>query len=125
MRISDWSSDVCSSDLDSPAPEAARRARPASQAMAWLASASAPAWPLVWDRRQAPARRRTRPAGLVTLVRQQRPPQSRRLPTHWLPAESPSAPAHSSEEHTAELQSLMRNSYAVFCFNNKNKTEHE
>src|SRR3546814_2404102 len=64
---------------DSPAPEAARRARPASQAMAWLASASAPAWPLVWDRRQAPARRRTRPAGLVTLVRQQRPPQSRQI----------------------------------------------
>src|SRR3546814_10725426 len=27
-----------------------------------------------------------------------------------------------SEEHTSELQSLMRNSYAVFCFNKKNKT---
>src|SRR3546814_7065341 len=26
-----------------------------------------------------------------------------------------------SEEHTSELQSLMRISYAVFCFNNKNK----
>src|SRR3546814_4903887 len=25
-----------------------------------------------------------------------------------------------SEEHTAELQSLMRTSYAVFCLNNKN-----
>src|SRR3546814_3620241 len=24
-----------------------------------------------------------------------------------------------SEEHTSELQSLMRSSYAVFCFNNK------
>src|SRR3546814_3964329 len=24
-----------------------------------------------------------------------------------------------SEEHTSELQSLMRNSYAVFCFKNK------
>src|SRR3546814_9859050 len=28
-----------------------------------------------------------------------------------------------SEEHTSELQSLMRNSYAVFCLN-KHKTEH-
>src|SRR3546814_2780201 len=27
--------------------------------------------------------------------------------------------ASRSEEHTSELQSLMRNSYAVFCFNNK------
>src|SRR3546814_9004712 len=26
-----------------------------------------------------------------------------------------------SEEHTSELQSLMRNSYAVFCLNNKKK----
>src|SRR3546814_6839039 len=27
-----------------------------------------------------------------------------------------------SEEHTSELQSLMRNSYAVFCLNKKKKT---
>src|SRR3546814_3828539 len=31
-----------------------------------------------------------------------------------------------SEEHTSELQSLMRNSYAVFCLNkNKHKTHNE
>src|SRR3546814_9810445 len=29
-----------------------------------------------------------------------------------------------SEEHTSELQSLMRNSYAVFCLNKKNKHNH-
>src|SRR3546814_1670422 len=28
---------------------------------------------------------------------------------------------HRSEEHTSELQSLMRISYAVFCLKNKNK----
>src|SRR3546814_9633307 len=28
-----------------------------------------------------------------------------------------------SEEHTSELQSLMRNSYAVFCLKTKNKRE--
>src|SRR3546814_7904546 len=28
-----------------------------------------------------------------------------------------------SEEHTSELQSLMRNSYAVLCLNKKNKTK--
>src|SRR3546814_5464504 len=27
-----------------------------------------------------------------------------------------------SEEHTSELQSLMRNTYAVFCLKNKRKT---
>src|SRR3546814_3698879 len=29
------------------------------------------------------------------------------------------AHGHRSEEHTSELQSLMRNSYAVFCLKNK------
>src|SRR3546814_1963595 len=29
-----------------------------------------------------------------------------------------------SEEHTSELQSLMRNSYAVFCLKKKNKKLH-
>src|SRR3546814_4064026 len=28
-----------------------------------------------------------------------------------------------SEEHTSELQSLMRTSYAVFCLKNKNSTD--
>src|SRR3546814_4543975 len=30
----------------------------------------------------------------------------------------PDGLSHRSEEHTSELQSLMRNSYAVFCFKN-------
>src|SRR3546814_6833887 len=33
-------------------------------------------------------------------------------------------PAVRSEEHTSELQSLMRISYAVFCLKIKNKTEY-
>src|SRR3546814_1209369 len=32
--------------------------------------------------------------------------------------------AESSEEHTSELQSLMRTSYAVFCLKKKTKTKH-
>src|SRR3546814_4813155 len=38
------------------------------------------------------------------------------------PAERGAAPVaagHRSEEHTSELQSLMRNSYAVFCLKKK------
>src|SRR3546814_10451627 len=30
-----------------------------------------------------------------------------------------------SEEHTSELQSLMRTSYAVFCLHNKNKAQQQ
>src|SRR3546814_2843639 len=36
---------------------------------------------------------------------------------------SPSRSAGRSEEHTSELQSLMRISYAVFCLKKKNKTD--
>src|SRR3546814_4930142 len=38
-------------------------------------------------------------------------------------ATTTSTPAR-SEEHTSELQSLMRTSYAVFCLQKKNKIEH-
>src|SRR3546814_1715246 len=34
-------------------------------------------------------------------------------------AHSPSGRRHRSEEHTSELQSLMRSSYAVFCLKKK------
>src|SRR3546814_6588360 len=43
----------------------------------------------------------------------------------WQPVVDP-APAielRRSEEHTSELQSLMRNSYAVFCLKKNNKTK--
>src|SRR3546814_1942276 len=35
------------------------------------------------------------------------------------------APAPRSEEHTSELQSLMRSSYAVFCLKNKHMNHHD
>src|SRR3546814_8549964 len=40
-------------------------------------------------------------------------------------ANDTSAPAIRSEEHTSELQSLMRISYAVFCLKKKKNTEIE
>src|SRR3546814_1766348 len=40
-----------------------------------------------------------------------------RSASHWTPQRS-----LRSEEHTSELQSLMRISYAVFCLKKKNKT---
>src|SRR3546814_7787327 len=43
------------------------------------------------------------------------PALQRQFDTH------PKAPRKRSEEHTSELQSLMRNSYAVFCLKKKKK----
>src|SRR3546814_8976091 len=38
---------------------------------------------------------------------------------HFSPSRSESGPKFRSEEHTSELQSLMRISYAVFCLKKK------
>src|SRR3546814_4447809 len=46
-----------------------------------------------------------------------------RIAARSIAATSASA-ASRSEEHTSELQSLMRNSYAVFCLKKKNKKQH-
>src|SRR3546814_4858624 len=60
----------------------------------------------------------------------QQPGHLPRLPQEVRVREPPQAapgrshPAHRSEEHTSELQSLMRNSYAVFCLKKK-KTKHQ
>src|SRR3546814_1083083 len=44
------------------------------------------------------------------------------VPPPWLLAATSSVGR--SEEHTSELQSLMRISYAVFCLKKKNKNQH-
>src|SRR3546814_4104333 len=45
-----------------------------------------------------------------------------RCETSWRAAGRVTAKPMSSEEHTSELQSLMRLSYAVFCMNKKHRT---
>src|SRR3546814_1896663 len=113
MRISDWSSDVCSSDLQPrkgqmPAPPvgeavARRDRRPAGKGPCLLNAAAvgpAPEHPGRLDPQRADAqeprvarRPDLEPGGVMI---------GARLPPR-------------SEEHTSELQSLMRTSYAVFC----------
>src|SRR3546814_9642806 len=44
--------------------------------------------------------------------------------TSALPGRLIRGPQSRSEEHTSELQSLMRNSYAVFCLKQKKKQKH-
>src|SRR3546814_9810276 len=47
----------------------------------------------------------------------------RRLPAHAADRSQVCQGLGRSEEHTSELQSLMRNSYAVFCLKKKNQTK--
>src|SRR3546814_3391682 len=100
MRISDWSSDVCSSDLDGHPVPGARKARDADRHLS--------------DDRRLP---RPRPAGAIHLPR---PAEAARLHADHLERRPDlGAPDRRSEEHTSELQSLMRISYAVFCLKKK------
>src|SRR3546814_6549949 len=46
--------------------------------------------------------------------------RSRRRRSRWRPATHSARRKERSEEHTSELQSLMRISYAVFCLKKKN-----
>src|SRR3546814_5336300 len=124
MRISDWSSDVCSSDLGAWATRLA------------VADEPFPIWSC--SRWGLPCRFRCRNRGallphrftLAGLLRDvgglfsvALSVGSRRPGVTWhLALRSPDFPPllkQRSEEHTSELQSLMRISYAVFCLKKK------
>src|SRR3546814_8063434 len=114
MRISDWSSDVCSSDLDLPRPakdSQTAEALAGSRVASWRRRAyrrwgisPRPEDVLLWwitggiRRRDSSIRAA---AGRMLESRRRIPPRS--------------------EEHTSELQSLMRTSYAVFCLQKKTR----
>src|SRR3546814_4460839 len=103
MRISDWSSDVCSSDLAGHAAEERRTAADRDRHRPQRA-----AQPLAGRRRG-----RGRRGG-----EERRRPVRRAGEGQALPAAG-AADDPRSEEHTSELQSLMRISYAVFCLKKK------
>src|SRR3546814_2371010 len=105
MRISDWSSDVSSSDL--------RLGRAAIG---------------INDRAKEKQLRTGETIlylhGALRYIRHQhRLGRSPKQQEHGRQKQDTQA-AHRSEEHTSELQSLMRNSYAVFCLKNKNYSTH-
>src|SRR3546814_5284450 len=117
MRISDWSSDVCSSDLPAPMSPATAGPRPHTPTSVM---------PLD-DVRERRATDGDLPSGGeigVALDRAQRGRGDR--VSCWRRAgeraRRPGARLHAagrSEEHTSELQSIMRISYAVFCLKKK------
>src|SRR3546814_4752249 len=95
MRISDWSSDVCSSDLDQLV-----RGAVADRALQRGG-----------DQAHGDRIARLRGPGRLVVALEH-------------PAFAIEHAAHQvqrSEEHTSELQSLMRISYAVFCLKKKNQ----
>src|SRR3546814_7475700 len=107
MRISDWSSDVCSSDLGDPdSPASDRRSTPVD---------SGPRCRYWWTPPRVRGRtRRYRDA-------QDRSEAPRTVPLRHISSQRTAlgAKARRSEEHTSELTSLMRISYAVFCSQKK------
>src|SRR3546814_9324318 len=96
MRISDWNSDVCSSDLNThdtlETTVASYRGEPGFNTRAIGALAVDVKWPLIGSFLGG----------------------TQRLTPRVQVVASPHI-ANRSEEHTSELQSLMRISYDVFC----------
>src|SRR3546814_2538917 len=109
MRISDWSSDVCSSDLGRRQP--AGRVPGAVGDRAVRAAVRGAGAVVVRPVRAAAAGGAAVEAGPV-----QRSP-ARRFAGR---GGGDGRAVGRSEEHTSELQSLMRSSYAVFCLKKQN-----
>src|SRR3546814_4761332 len=107
MRISDWSSDVCSSDLSW------------SDFIAWLRTGEAiligTSLATDLDYQQP---RYTAPAFILIGNEQAGLPADYEAECDLL-VKIPMLGKARSEEHTSELQSLMRISYAVFCLKKK------
>src|SRR3546814_6092330 len=119
MRISDWSSDVCSSDLDGSDLRLAALGQDLNQRLQQP------------DQRKIGGRHvegvkldRTHPAQRARMDRLRRAApfaadieqQQQMLVAQRIARE---AGGGRSEEHTSELQALMRTSYAVFCLKKK------
>src|SRR3546814_9540948 len=121
MRISDWSSDVCSSDLRlSSEGAAARRATIAPES--WPRGAVPRLLPRAALHRILPAnscggRKVAMLRCLSSIVVLSLLAACAGLQGPAMTTTSAIVPR--SEEHTSELQSLMRNSYAVFCLKKK------
>src|SRR3546814_10093387 len=132
MRISDWSSDVCSSDLLAVAQEVV----PVSLAPIWRIEGQNNANIAVFRgfdlgaKGQVIGRLPHRLVGLgafapvTPAIRVRGPVRPRQADAITHPAFRPISSTTRSEEHTSELQSIMRISYPVFCLNKKNNNKH-
>src|SRR3546814_1883994 len=115
MRISDWSSDVCSSDLAGRAAAGDARAATVIGGHAFAQFEHDALGGLLADAGDADERGHV--AGLHQ-ARELVDAGARQHRQRDLRADA--ADPLRSEEHTSELQSLMRIPYAVFCLKNNN-----
>src|SRR3546814_8151392 len=101
MRISDWSSDVCSSDLQTLKNR------------------------ILLENYFLPGDLEAQIEAFVEHYNNQRYHESLNnvTPADAYFGRAPAIIKQRSEEHTSELQSLMRISYAVFCLKKKKKTK--
>src|SRR3546814_1488621 len=115
MRISDWSSDVCSSDLCSLSETTT-----VAENRLYLSPSRGPDQTTLSFNTYA----LTVPFSPIRLTSIQFPETSAVIAVLIVVIDltpSNSANVLRSEEHTSELQSLMRTSYAVFCLKKKTK----
>src|SRR3546814_7508632 len=113
MRISDWSSDVCSSDLAIVQPYRPAAGRQRHCMSGYQRKPSAPLWHLCPTDQLSngtPRHGAAAPDAEPGALRSGYGPSRRRVEGEL---------GSRSEEHTSELQSLMRISYAVFCLKKK------
>src|SRR3546814_9354289 len=118
MRISDWSSDVCSSDLskkNDSRRDAETRRCVVRGAVARASGQSLPG--NLGFHSLADARRKQKHTVSLRVSASLREP----FFSFFAPSHDSLFVLFRSEEHTSELQSLMRISYAVFCLKKKNK----
>src|SRR3546814_1258565 len=122
MRISDWSSDVCSSDLDLVQELDLEGYRNLQAAVSWVYEdiASTEQRHALFAAEFARSVSREEPIGKAFWAAGRDVLEGSRL------AFQLSQSNLRSEEHTSELQSLMRLSYAVFCLQkNTNNIEND
>src|SRR3546814_2263947 len=112
MRISDWSSDVCSSDLTSTIKSIVTFDGDLPQAVAGQSVTLTLTDEIDCSRGDV----------IVTADAPTEVADQFESTIVWMD-EDEMLPGRRSEEHTSELQSLMRISYAVFCLN-KNTQAH-
>src|SRR3546814_4515235 len=125
MRISDWSSDVCSSDLRESGKAAENAAADADRGVRWAATPGADGEPCqtaqladrIADEEDADRQPQHIRRGLGERRHAERHAEGS-ADEKGRCARPVELRPQRSEEHTSELQSLMRISSAVFCLKN-------
>src|SRR3546814_6789297 len=123
MRMSDWSSDVCSSDLARRHACQQHERKPGGTENNRLAKIWLVHQQKAHESRQPGGQRNDRQGPILAAQGKhpcQRDNEHRLQEFRWLKTERIASQPR-SEEHTSELQSLMRISYAVFCLKKKKK----